>query len=112
MELKELLDQKLKEKFSGENFIFNEYRNELTLSFDKKNVVSVCKLLKEDPDLQFKLCEDITAVDWAKRKDRFTVVYHIFSLKLNLRLALKANVDEADCNIDSVCCNLENSKLA
>ena len=103
MELKDLLDQKLKEKFSSENFIFNEYRNELTLSFDKKNVVSICKLLKEDPDLQFKLCEDVTAVDWAKRKDRFTVVYHVYSLTLNTRLVLKASVDEADCNIDSVC---------
>ncbi len=102
MELKELLEQKLKEKFSDESFTFNEYSGELILSFDKKNIVRVSSLLKEDPDLQFKLCEDITAVDWAKRKDRFTVVYHIYSLKLNTRLVLKANVDESNCNIDSV----------
>jgi len=102
MELKELLEQKLKENFSTENFVFNEYRDELTLTLDKKNIVKVCSLLKNDIDLQFKLCEDITAVDWAKRKDRFTVVYHIYSLTLNSRLAVKANVDESDCNIDSV----------
>ncbi len=102
MELKNLIEQKLKDNFSGENFVFNEYRGELTLSLDKKNIVKVCSLLKENPDLQFKLCEDITAVDWAKRHNRFTVVYHIFSLLLNSRLALKANVDESDCNIDTV----------
>lgn len=102
MELKELIEQKLKENFSSENFVFSEYRGELTLTLDKKNIVKVSSMLKGNPDLQFKLCEDITAVDWAKRKDRFTVVYHIYSLKLNSRLVLKANVDEEECNIDSV----------
>ena len=48
------------------------------------------------------MCEDITAIDWAKRKNRFTVVYHIFSLKNKFRLCLKADVDEEDCKIDSV----------
>ena len=99
---KEAIEQKLKDKFSQENFIFSEHRNELTISLDKKNIVSLCKYLKEDEELAFKLCEDITAVDWAERKNRFTVVYHIYSLKMNFRLALKADVDEADCNIDSV----------
>ena len=99
---KESIEQKLKDKFSQENFIFSEHRNELTISLDKKNIVSLCKYLKEDEELSFKLCEDITAVDWAERKNRFTVVYHIYSLKMNFRLALKANVDESDCKIDSV----------
>jgi len=110
-ELKELITQKLKEKFNTIIFTFNQFRDELTVSFDKKNIVEVCRFLKEDPDLQFKLCEDITAIDWARRKnlpdkpgqaDRFTIVYHIYSLKHNFRLALKADVDESDCSIDSV----------
>jgi NADH-quinone oxidoreductase subunit C len=48
------------------------------------------------------LCEDVTAIDWARRKNRFTVVYHIFSLKLNSRLRLKADVDESELSVDSV----------
>ncbi len=99
---KEVIEQKLKEKFSVEEFQFKEYRDELTISFDKKNVVPVCKFLKEDDDLQFSLCEDVTAIDWARRKNRFTVVYHIYSLKNNFRLSLKADVDESDLSIDSV----------
>lgn len=99
---KELIEQKLKEKFSNENFILSEYRNELIVKLDKKIIEAVCKFLKENEELAFKLCEDITAVDWAKRKNRFTVVYHIYSLKINFRLVLKADVDESDCNIDSV----------
>ncbi len=102
MELKELVTQKLKDKFSSINFSFTEYRNELTVSFDKKNIVEVCRFLNDDQDLQFKLCEDVTAVDWARKDNRFTVVYHIFSLKNNFRLSLKADVDESDCAIDTV----------
>jgi NADH-quinone oxidoreductase subunit C len=102
MEIKELIPQRLKEKFPGVNFEATEYRGELTISFDKKNVVEICKFLKEEPELEFVLCEDVTAVDWARRKNRFTVVYHIFSIKLKTRLSLKADVDESDCTIDSV----------
>ncbi|GMU94751.1 MULTISPECIES: NADH-quinone oxidoreductase subunit C [Ignavibacterium] len=102
MELKELIQQKLNSAFPEANPEFSEYKNEFCVKLDKKFIVPVCKLLKEDSDLQFNLCEDITAVDWATRKNRFTVVYHIFSLKNKFRLKLKADVDEKDCNIDSV----------
>ncbi len=51
------------------------------LSLIKNLSIQSANILKEDSELEFLLCEDITAVDWAKRKNRFTVVYHIFSLK-------------------------------
>lgn len=102
MELKDLIIQKLNDKFKDIKLEVIEYRNELTIIFDKQNIVNVCKFLKDDDDLQFKLCEDVTAIDWAKTKNRFVVVYHIFSLKNNFRLSLKSNIDESDCAIDSV----------
>ncbi len=102
MNLKEFIPQKLQEKFPKVKFEFVDYRGDLTAKFDKEHVTSVCEFLKEDPELDFRLCEDVTAVDWAKRKNRFTVVYHIFSLKHNFRLRLKADVDESDCSIDTV----------
>jgi NADH-quinone oxidoreductase subunit C len=102
MEFKDQVVIKLKEKFSKYNFEVAEFRNELTVKLDKKNIVKICQFLKDDEDLQFKLCEDVTAIDWARRKDRFTVVYHIFSLRHNFRLRLKADVDESDCSIDTV----------
>lgn len=102
MESKELLKQKLKQNFPETEFEFSEFRDELSVKLNKKNILPVCKFLKEDSDLEFLLCEDITAVDWAARKNRFTVVYHIFSIKNNIRLVLKADVDENDCSIDSV----------
>lgn len=102
MEIKELILQKLRANIPGVEFNDVEYRGDLTISFDKSKVVEVCKLLKEDLELQFILCEDITAIDWAKRKDRYTMVYHIFSLKNKFRLRLKCAVDESDLTVDSV----------
>lgn len=102
MELKSLIDTKLKSAFPNQNFQFEEFRNELTIIFDKSLIRDVCDFLKNDSDLLFTLCEDITAIDWAKRKNRFTVVYFLFSLKNSFRLKLKTDVDEAACRIDSV----------
>ena len=102
MELKELISQKLKDNFPETEFEFFEYKNEFNVKFNKKFINPICKFLKKDFELEFLLCEDVTAVDWAKRKNRFTVVYHIFSLKHNFRLVLKSDVDETDCTIDTV----------
>jgi len=102
MNLKELIPQKLKENFPDVDFEISDYKNELTVKFDKKLIVEISEFLKSETNLQFILCSDITAVDWAKRKNRFTVVYNLFSMKNNLRLRLKADVDESDCSIDSV----------
>ena|ERR1035437_10142213 len=102
MEFKELLLNKLKEQSVGSDFITSEFRGELTIAFDKKDVVTVCGILKNDPDLSFNLCEDVTAIDWAKRGARYTVVYHIYSMQNKFRLKLKCDVDEDDCAIDSI----------
>jgi len=102
MEWKELIQQKLKDNFTETSFEFSEFRNELSVKLNKKYILQVCKFLKENSDLEFLLCEDITAVDWATRKNRFTVVYHIFSIKNNFRLVLKSDVDESESIIDSV----------
>ncbi len=53
MEIKELLSQKLKDKFPDTEFEFSEFRGELTIRFPKEIVLELCKFLKEDPDLEF-----------------------------------------------------------
>jgi NADH-quinone oxidoreductase subunit C len=102
MHFKELITQKLKEKFPSVEFELTEYRDELTIKLNKKLIFEVCSFLKANPDLEFSWSSDVTAIDWATRKNRFTVVYNIFSMKHNFRLRLKADVDESDCTIDSV----------
>jgi NADH-quinone oxidoreductase subunit C len=99
---KEFILNKLQGNFPETLFQVNEYRDELSLTFPKALVVELCSFLKNDPELKFNLCEDITAVDWAQKTNRFTVVYHIFSMVHNYRLVLKTDVDESECALDSV----------
>jgi NADH-quinone oxidoreductase subunit C len=102
MEIFKSVLSKLGEKFPGVEIKDSESRGDYIIEFSKENITEVCRFLKEDPELQFLLCEDITAIDWATRKDRFTMVYHIFSLKHNFRLRIKCNIDETDLRIDTV----------
>ncbi|PJA98998.1 MAG: NADH-quinone oxidoreductase subunit C [Ignavibacteriales bacterium CG_4_9_14_3_um_filter_30_11] len=102
MEMQELIVSKLKENFSEAFISSSIYMGDLSVNVDKKSIVKICTYLKEDKEFEFQLCEDVTAIDWAKTKNRFTVVYHIFSFKHKFRLRIKADVDEKDCNIDSV----------
>ena len=81
---------------------FSEYKDELTLQVQKSDIVEVCKILKNDSELSFNHCQDVTAIDWAKRKNRFAVVYHLFSLKNKFMLVVKVDVDESECNVDTV----------
>lgn len=67
-----------------------------------KKILDVSNYLKVESDLQFVMCKDVTAIDWATRKNRFTVVYHIYSFKLNLNLRLKCVVEVEPPVIESV----------
>lgn len=102
MEFKEKLIERLKEQFPNIEFVSSEFRNELTIKFNKEFVIDVCDFLKNDSELQFLFLEDITAIDWATRKNRFTVVYQIFSLQNKFRLRLKCDVEDSECSIESV----------
>lgn len=100
--MKELLKEKLSGQFPNIQFEFIEQFDELTLKFDKSALITVCEFLKKEDGLKFNFCEDITAIDWATRKNRFTVVYHIFSLENKFRLCLKVDVDETECSVETV----------
>ncbi len=100
--MKEIILNQLRASLPNVQVETSEFKDELTLQVQKKDIVDVCKVLKNDSELKFIHCEDVTAIDWARRKNRFTIVYHIFSLKNKFRLIVKADVDESDCNIDTV----------
>lgn len=80
----------------------SEFHGDTTLTIKKESIVQVARVLKTNPELQFVLCEDVTAIDWAKRKDRFTIVYHLFSLHLSFRLRVSVLLPGVGEEIDSV----------
>jgi NADH-quinone oxidoreductase subunit C len=101
--MKEIILETLKSKLgSGVILETEEFKDEFCIIVDKANIAAVCKTLKESPELDFNMCIDVTAIDWSRRKNRFTVVYHIYSMKNKYRLRIKADVDAGDLKIDTV----------
>lgn len=67
---------------------------ELTVGIARDEIASVLKLLRDDEGCQFEVLIDICGVDWPARENRFDVVYHLLSPRLNHRVRLKLRTDE------------------
>ena len=67
---------------------------ELNIYAKAADIVKVAKYLRDDPACQFINITDITAVDYPGREQRFDVVYHLLSPRLNQRIRVKVMTDE------------------
>lgn len=79
-----------------------EHRDQLTLIVKKEEIPLLCEELKTNSATQFDMLTDVTAIDWAKRENRFEVVWFLYSNTNKARVRLKAGVDESDCTAPSV----------
>ena len=80
----------------------NEYRGELTIIVKKADLVSVCRVLKDDLALQFDSIRDVCGADYYRPDDRFEVIYNLWSLPQKTRVRLKIRVDESDLHVPTV----------
>ncbi|MBE2281686.1 MAG: NADH-quinone oxidoreductase subunit C [Ignavibacteriaceae bacterium] len=100
--MKEKILEVLQNAFPGTEFEVYEFHGDLRLKFPAELVVPVADILKNDPELAFDLLEDVTGIDWATRKNRFSVVYHVFSIKNSFRLRFTVDVDDETLHVDTV----------
>jgi NADH-quinone oxidoreductase subunit C len=68
--------------------------DELTLTVARDKIVETLTFLRDDPACQFEVLIDICGVDYPERSDRFDVVYHLLSPRLNQRVRVKVTTDE------------------
>ena len=72
-----------------------------TARVDPTRIVEVLRLLRDDPELEFEMLTDVTAVDYLGEVPRFEVVYHLYSVAKNHRVRIKARVAEDAPEIES-----------
>ena len=72
-----------------------EAYGELTITVAADQILAVLKTLRDDPKCQFEILIDLAGVDYPQRAQRFDVVYHLLSPRLNQRLRVKIAADEA-----------------
>jgi len=68
--------------------------DELTVEVPAQRIVDVLTVLRDDPGCLFKVLLDVTAVDRPENEQRFTVVYHLLSMKHNRRIRVVVATDE------------------
>jgi NADH-quinone oxidoreductase subunit C len=68
---------------------------ELTISVARDEIANVLTFLRDDEACQFAVLIDICGVDYPEREQRFDVVYHLLSPRLNQRIRVKVTTDEA-----------------
>jgi NADH-quinone oxidoreductase subunit C len=73
-----------------------------TALVETTRIVDVMRFLRDTPGLEFDMLVDVTAVDYLGQSPRFEVVYHLLSLPHNRRLRIKARVDEAQAELDTI----------
>jgi NADH-quinone oxidoreductase subunit C len=72
-----------------------------TAQVDPGRILDVLRFLRDDPDLEFDMLMDVTAVDYLGQEPRFELVYHLYASTVHHRVRIKARVSEADAEIDS-----------
>lgn len=89
MQTQELLEA-LKAVCGDAIVVSGEFRDELTVLIAPEKLFVCMRQLQSAPSLSFNMLCDITAVDYgAKKTERFEVIYHLFSQKLNCYLRVK-----------------------
>ena len=68
---------------------------EVTVGVAADKIVEVLRMLRDDARCQFEQLMDIAGVDYPERAQRFEVVYHLLSPRLNQRLRVRIAADEA-----------------
>ncbi len=67
---------------------------EISALVSRDRLVEVMGRLRTDPMLRMEQLMDICGVDFPDRPERFEVVYHLLSMRQNLRMRVKVTTDE------------------
>ena len=78
------------------------FRDQITVTIPVEKVRDICRFLRDDPDLSFKLLSFVSAVDRYPETPRFEVVYQLRSPKFDHRFRVKALVEEPEEGLPSV----------
>ncbi|WP_345948756.1 MULTISPECIES: NADH-quinone oxidoreductase subunit C [unclassified Mucilaginibacter] len=92
----ELLQQHLTGKFGDQIKLEGEPYGLLTVETSRDNIIELLTYLKKDAALQFIYLTDITAIQYPEQENSIGVIYHLHSLRYNVRIRVKVFLPEGD----------------
>jgi len=78
----------------GDVLAFSTAYAEATITVPRDSIVAVLTKLRDDAGCKFEVLIDICGVDYPERAERFEIVYHLLSPRLNQRLRVRIATDE------------------
>ncbi|MEW6054381.1 MAG: NADH-quinone oxidoreductase subunit C [Nitrospirota bacterium] len=95
--------EKIKEKFPEQVIDIAEFRDQVSVIVKRDQIFQILRYLHDDPLLSLDHLQDLTAVDYQKKKEiRFEVVYNLYSIRYRHHIRIRAQVPENDTKIASV----------
>lgn len=98
---KEVILQAVQERFQKDILRVDQQFGDDFIQIKKEILLPLVNFLRKEP-YEFTMLLDLTCVDYLGDEERFEMVYHLFSLKNNLRLRIKARLKESDLKIASL----------
>jgi len=74
----------------------NEFKEQVVINLDKKDLLKLILFLKNHPILKFKQLVDILGVDYPSKDKRFEVIYLLLSHELNSRITIKIQIKDGE----------------
>ncbi len=95
----------LRENLGDQVLKVEEFRGDLAITVARQAWVEAGQLLRDHPELDFKLFLDLCGVDYLDKDDRdqrFEVVLHLYSVSKKHHVRLKTPVPESDAKVDTL----------
>jgi NADH-quinone oxidoreductase subunit C len=67
---------------------------ELTILAEREHILALLRFLRDDQQCNFETFIDLCGVDYPERTERFEVVYHLLSMRMNQRVRVRIRADE------------------
>jgi len=69
-------------------------KNDLFINTNTEHLENIMYFLRDHESCLFKMLIDILVVDYPESKQRFSLIYCLLSLKYNIRVSVKVQIDE------------------
>src|SRR5512134_2042213 len=95
----------LQERLGAHVLGVREFRGDLAITVARKAWVEAARLLRDHPELDYKLFLDLCGVDYLDKEDheeRFEVALHLYSVSTKHHVRLKTPVPEGEPSLDTL----------
>ncbi len=83
----------IRSKLGNFQIEYSDVNGTPAIYIDPKDVIEVCKILKNDESLKYNSMVDGVSVDRFEKKSRFEMIYNLVSIDYNKRLFIKIRLD-------------------